>query len=454
MNKPKIVISIPSLWSVRNFLYTNFVIILKQKYEIEFLIPENSDYLEAVRNTGCEYHIYPVKKFSIIERIFSRALNRKLLNRSDALRKSKLVLLSMNYPPNMVGYFLHYSAIFLQIFFTENFLFRFYILMVRDKRFNELINEITKSPNAIFMATNIVVKHELFLFMNLAHLNNIKIDFINSFDNTTSRGFLPFRIFDKHLVWNRKMKDELMDIFFIEDSKIEISGTPQFDLLKEGGDTKLDKNDYLYSIVENESYIVYCAGHVDLFPFEKRVVKKILNIISTNHPDLKIIVRLHPLDQHQLWFDRFKDNDEIIFDIPWKQNENNPLLSVPKKNQYLRHGRLLNKALLVLNLGSTTSLDSCVLNRPVYNIYFDEFNNNSELDLIYESEHYAPIMESGAAPGIKNTDELLKIISFLKRGIEISQLSDKRKKLAESYCGFSFKDDFISRFDRYISNLN
>ncbi len=426
---------------------------LKEKYDFEFLIVENSEYIEVVKSTNCKFHLYPANRFSFFERIILRALNRKLLKRSEALRKSKLVQLSMKYTNTFHGYLFHYIAIFLQLFFTENFLYRIYKKVISDVRYDEICNYIKLNPRALLIATNSVVKHEFVLFMNLSYLSNLKIDFINSFDNTTSRGFLPFRMFDKHLVWNQKMKNELKEIFYIKDSKIELIGTPQFDLLTEGGAKSLNVDDHLYNVVERKKFITYCAGHVALFPFEKDIVQNIVSVLTSKFKDLEIVVRLHPLDNHQLWHDRFINQSKIIFDIPWKQNETNPLLSVPNKYEYLRHGRLLSKSLIVLNLGSTTSLDACVLDKPVYNIYFEEFNKNGELDLMYQSEHYSPIMESGAAPGVKSTDELVKIITDLKLGIEEPTLSSKRKKLAETYCGFSYSENFITRFDSYISKL-
>lgn len=450
MNK-KILISIPSLWAIRNFIYSGLIEDLKSKYSIVIMLPEGSEYLSLVINTGCEYIEYPICKYNFLERVLSRSLNSKLLKRSEAMRKSKLVSLSMETPNSTKGRILKLLTTILSNTFSEDILFFIYGKVTKDHRFDRILEYINKNKEALIIATNIVVKHELMLFMHLKNNPINKIDFINSFDNTTSRGFVPFRLFDHHLVWNKKMKDELIQIFNVDTDKVSIIGTPQFDLLIVGGNSPLLKNDLLYSVVENKKYILYCAGHFSLFPFEVNIVQNMVIELNNRNNDLIFIIRMHPLDNHQRWQEnQFPQN--VIFDTPWKQNETNPLMSVPEKYEYLRHGRILNKAQLILNIGSTTSLDACVLNKPVFNLNFNEDNTNGELDIIYKSEHYEPIIASEAAPLVYSIDELEHQINAIYNNQESTDQSLKRQKFAEEYCGFSNSNLFSDRFEDYLQD--
>jgi hypothetical protein len=137
---------------------------------------------------------------------------------------------------------------------------------------------------------------------------------------------------------------------------------------------------------------------------------------------------------------------------PWKQNSTNPLMSLPEKYEYLRHDRMLNNAILVLNIGSTTSLDACVLNMLIYNICFVSYKQNGELDLIYDSEHYSPIIASKAAPLVFSIFQLVEINSELVQDSEPKEMPLKRCSFAKEYCGYEESSIFTIRFDDFLKN--
>ena len=54
---------------------------------------------------------------------------------------------------------------------------------------------------------------------------------IKSFDNITSKGFMP--VMPNYVsVWNKQMQEELIKIHSIKNKLIHISGAPQFDIYK------------------------------------------------------------------------------------------------------------------------------------------------------------------------------------------------------------------------------
>jgi hypothetical protein len=62
----------------------------------------------------------------------------------------------------------------------------------------------------------------------------------------------------------------------------------------------------------------------------------------------------------------------------------------------------------VLNIGSPTFLEACLMNRPLFNFCFDSYNQNDELDMIYDSKHYSPIFASNSASLILEFHNLKK----------------------------------------------
>ena len=450
----KIFFSIPSFWSFRNFVYSDLIEVLKVKYEFIFLIPQESSFSKVFDSLGFSYIEYPTKPNSSVNMLLLKALNMKLLRNNKVLQNSKLVMLSLKIPKLFAGKVIHFLAILISFIFSKKILFYFYQLASRDKRYDSIIEEIEKDPLATIVATNFVVKHESVLFCHFLRLKNKKINFINSFDNTTSRGYVPYAIFDKHIVWNSKMKEELVSIFKINKDSIDILGTPQFDLLKNGSGIKLKTEDRLFNFVENENYILYCGGHHTLLPFEVKIVSDVIKSVNSNFQNLHFIIRMHPLDDWDRWKSIERMYENVVFDFPWKQNLNNPLLTIPDKYEYMRHARILNNAKMILNIGSTSSLDGCVLNIPVYNLCFKNYNMVGELDMIYRSEHFAPIIASNSAPLIYDINQLFIIITQLLKGEEPKEMSERRINFSREYCGYSGLNNFIERFDKFISKVN
>jgi hypothetical protein len=449
----KIFLSIPSLWAYRNFIYSNVILQLKKKYDLIILIPENSKYGEAIKNLGFECIEYPINKISFYEKFLKKVINIKLIKSRTEFKKSKLEIEIRKIPISLTGKIFYFLAECLSILLNNKLLYYLYRLSAKDRRYDFIVNRIALESESVIIATNLVVKHELILFLQFSSLKNRKINFINSFDNTTSRGFMPFKDFNYHIVWNYKMAKDLIDIFGIDDCQIEILGTPQFDLLSYGSNYPLKFNDINYKTVENRQYILYCGGHYSILPFEVKIVTEMIKFLNQHIKGLNFIIRLHPLDDWKRWESDLNSISNVEFDYPWKQNSVNPLVSIPVKYEYLRHARILKKALLILNIASTTSLDCCVLNKAVYNLCFDHFNCHGELDKVYSSNHYIPIIESQVAPLIFNYTQLELIIKQLLLKHEPEELEINRINFAKNYCSFSTSSLFYDRFEMFLKQI-
>lgn len=447
--KRNLIISIPSLWALRNFIYTNIASKLKESHELYFLTLSDSEINNIITREGYNTINYVVKPNNTFQKSIIKSLTKKIIRKHKNLGKSRLIQLSLQRFKGIRGICLQYAELALSIL-PEKILLKLYkinIIYKIDSKIHKLLRESTT-----LISTNFVVKHEMDIFLVLDKSDSTTINFVNSFDNTTSRGYIPFHIFNYHIVWNMQMKQELSKIFNINSLCVLIMGTPQFDLLKEGSQLELDTTDNIYEIIEKSPYVLYCAGHYSLLPFEVQIVQELIDVINRiKEREVNIIIRLHPLDDYDRWKMIIKQYNNVYIDIPWKQNLNNPLESVPERYEYTRHGRIINNALMIFNIGSTSTLDACILDRPVYNLYFNNYNNSGSLDLIYNSEHFSTIINSGAAPLVSSYEKIEEILRSSSH--KCDELSKRRILLANSYCGYDAKNKFVDRFYTFIESL-
>lgn len=434
--KEKLLISIPSVWALRNFIYSGFFVVAKNEFDISFLVPANTGIERKIKSLNLDVISYPLISASRFERLLTKISLVHTLEKDPELKSKLFVRFLKNRDfKNKLKYKL---AFFGSKIFSSNFIFKLLCKYSVDKSFVPTLNLIKEGGVKTIMATLIVAKYETKLFFQLYNRGFFLIDFVNSFDNTTSRGFLPFRIFNSHMVWNKKMKDELNQIYGIPEKSIAITGTPQFDILKESASIALGLNDHLYPIVENnENYILYCAGHISLLPFEVDLVASIFKELELNEKfsTYKMIIRFHPFDDFTRW-ERGKFNPgKVFFDIPWTQDTENPYLSVPDEHSFYRHARLIKNSKLVLNIASTSSLDACVINKPVANINYGLTKEDKNLiDNYLNSEHFKPIVDSGAVPNIDNCEYLFTLIE--SEELNSDKYVNLRRDLASNYCGY------------------
>jgi hypothetical protein len=441
--KESIIISIPLVWGIRNIILSGIRDGLEQKYNVFFAVPEIG--VEGIKKYGIKDQNIIVlnknrssKSHQFVLRILREAWRRNNPTKSD--EAFKLLSSPSRSFKKMIRDMLYFI---ISLPFTPHRPFRWLERVEGDIYSSQFsaaeISDISQIRPLFALSTSIVVSWEWPLFRLLHKLEIPIYTHILSFDNLTSRGYFPLSYFDTYLVWNEEMQNELKRFYRIDNERIVITGTPQFDfhvnpLHRRTIDWTFEKLG-----IERKNYIVYCANHINLTPDEPELVASIIKGFQL-HPVLRnyqIILRLHPMDDYDRWAALRDEHPEVRFSYPWIHEDKNHLYwGEPSLEDLVLFSNTLRYSSLVLNIASTISIDAAIHDVPIVCIGFagDPLSRFNKLYHDYHfSHHYDPIMQSGATPLAGNMDNLLEhVIDSINSP---SKLSSERKKLVSMLCG-------------------
>lgn len=284
---------------------------------------------------------------------------------------------------------------------------------------DELIEEI--GPKAVLTSAPFLYTEEL--VCRVADQRDISIFYtVLSFDNPTTRGYIPFTI-DHFFVWNRLNKEELLRSQpLLSPDQISISGPAQFDFyynnqfIKEERVWRKEKK-----IPDNRPIILYGANAKVWVPNEYLIVKSIDEAITRGEIQRNaiILLRPHPTDSYTDWeyFAKTRDNVYIEKSIEKNQTEdkmynkfsNFTLDDIVNLCSSLAHSSVH------ISYASTLTLDGSCFDKPQICPYFapdHSIYNDVEIRSLYHTEHYNPIRLSGAIDLPENIEELIKSINL------------------------------------------
>jgi CDP-Glycerol:Poly(glycerophosphate) glycerophosphotransferase len=440
--RSKIIISIPLVWGIRNFILTGITQELERRFEIFYAIPEiGKAYMVRSGISVEQLIILKSQKYTALQRWCSLILHKSHRKRFPTASDEVFKPLIEPAKQGLRSYLVDSAALIFRWLFFYKLLERFEQFLYMQRIDTELEAQV-KSIHPVFaISTSYVVNTEWSLF-RLLHARKIKIiTHILSFDNLTSRGYLPIKIFDNFLVWNVKMARELKAIYAIPDSKITITGTPQFDFHTHPQYLKSREWTQAQLGIEGGDYILYCANHYALTPDEPQLVKQIITALKGNPvlSSYQVVLRLHPMDDYERWNNLLADFPSVQVSYPWAHHDGQNLFwGEPSTEDLVLFSNTLRYCSLVLNIASTISIDAAILDKPVVCVGFSSDASNSFNSLYHNfhySDHYASIMKTGATPLSVDLESLIKLsIQALKHP---HQLATKRKQMVELLCGIT-----------------
>ena len=289
------------------------------------------------------------------------------------------------------------------------------------------------------LSTSYVSNWEWPLFNYLQDLHIPTATHILSFDNLTSRGYLPLGRFDQYYTWQQSMSDELTSFFRINPEKIKITGTPQFDfhiLPSFHWDRK--KTSAKLGIDSNRPYIAYCANSYKHTPSEPQLIAFLIKSLRDveQFENFQWVIRIHPMDQFKRWESFFLNDPNVIISHPWSREDKLSYWSTPNDDDIALLSNTLRYAVATVTVASTSALDSCVTNTPVICVGFHP-NKGSAEDRYYHdvhfSHHYEPIISSGAVSFVKDIEEF--ITAMIDAIEHPKQRSKNREELRSQLCG-------------------
>ena len=442
-SKQNIVVTLPLVWGVRNFILTGLHDIVEQKYNVYYCVPSvaaesllrygisrnniiinkpvTKSYLQKRMDVVLKKihnSLHPTKSFNIFQQHNTNSFSSRSLKLSVIkLLETTLVVLCSNKP------------LFKLLTMIQNYLF--------DRKINSEFITLLKTLDAKFIfSTSSVVESEWTVLRVMQNLGVPIYAHVLSFDNITSRGYIPIDYFNIYMVWNERMKQELLEFYAISPKKIYITGTPQFDyhvnskyLLSEN-DTKLKLG------VGNVPYIIYCANHYKLTPLEPELFTSIVKSFQQDEV-LKyydIVLRLHPMDQYERWNRVLGKFSNVRINYAWPHAEGVPVSwGEPALEEVTLFSNALRYAKVVLNIASTIAVDAAITDTPSVCIAYHPTNTDEgEKYLSYHySDHYEYITNLGSSPLALNNSEL---VSLIKQSINTpAKLKENRRRLVTAY---------------------
>jgi len=318
--------------------------------------------------------------------------------------------------------------------------------------FDEILNEI--NPDIVL---NLAFFTQQYPAARAKKLGYIVYDLIYSWDNPYKDSFLP-NIYDKYLVWNEEMKNDLNRLHKIELNKQTTINPVQFDYLENLPEECINftSNTTYKFINENkrEYYLyVFSVGLSAMFQ-EIELVEHIADILYKVNPDAKIFARPYPNcfnDMKYYYALEERPNIYVQKDVPPGMIQNNDTIVLKKL--------LLKYAKAVINLGTTMGLEASFFSTPIIQIRYlpssikysdNKLERYADLDYQMKNDHLKKYLyKEEYINVVKNEMELQNIFIDLTNDNFNKYTSYTRylKKIANPFPGKSSSDLLIEAIE-------
>ncbi len=236
---------------------------------------------------------------------------------------------------------------------------------------------------------------------------------IHSWDNITTKPCM-LQKYNKVLVWNSIMKNQMIKLYNYKSSDIFVVGMPQSDFYFNADKSVLKKFIYSYlNIHPDKKIITYACACPEFVPSQEVIVNDVINsMLNLNlfNKNYVLVIREHP-GRTLPEILKLIDGKNIILDRPsiaFDPNIHNVGWDSSQSDQFAFYSLLLNSDILI-NCFSTTTIDAAITNTPIINIGYDYtkyLNYYASVIKHYDWEHYTDIVKSKGVDIAKNSSEL------------------------------------------------
>ncbi len=449
-------------FNVRLFLRTGVINRLLIFSDVTIVLFWSDKKLEKeLRNIGCNVILKKdVSNSSLVVKI-SRSIKNILHSKKNIdhsafkIEKENVFLMNLKTPKENFRSKFYKSTIKILASFPliEFLLDQLIRIFVRKNNAYKKIENLLRTKRCTHMisATPFLIQEELFLVA--AKLNDIHtISSVLSFDNIVSRNAFAIN-FDNYFVWNKYNKDEIIDLYDIESSKIDIIGPLQFDFYYDSNYLIPEKEwrDKL-SIPYNRKIILFAGGYINVVPNEQDWLEMIDSCITNGEIRDKpiILFRIHPVDPIDRWRKILDKAKNIIFMKPWSVDTTKKGHTNIQLNDIVNLCSTLNYSDIHINASSTMTVDGAIYDKPQIGPAFDDIGNqkfDKNNKALYKRNHFQPITDSGGLTLATSKKELVESINdALDRP---DRLSKQRKRLVKEIC--HFRDGKSA--DRFIKKI-
>ena len=455
MKKPKILISVPSAFSVRAVLMTKFIDNLSTEVDVEVITAFSTDkkFNEIFGGKGIPFHPY-------LEYDEHQGNHAKWLRRLRNANTGKWDLFVTKHLDRQNHYFTagidvadksDKTGLWKQIIgrLTRN---DFSIKLLKTKENYEFLKQY--SSNYLFDYKRIFqnVNPDIILstfpsiirtvpFLKAAQYFKIPcLYYVLSHDNVTTKKNLPID-FRKYFVWNDRNKNELLTQYsHIKQDQISLCGPLSFDWYNPSFGYEVPKEEWLRknSLDKKKKIILFGSVVERAAPMDPYVLSELVKANKCNKfiEDVQFMVRLHPHDNLKRWGKIIKEYPEIPF-VPSMSLQLENGTYIAEENDLKSLVNDLKHSALVLTTFSSIALDACRVNKPAIFIGFDEHPGSIYDEIahsFYKREHIYPQVDIGGVKVAVSLNDLIGTINeYLKKP---EKDEEKRIKTALHYDPF------------------
>jgi hypothetical protein len=273
------------------------------------------------------------------------------------------------------------------------------------------------------------------------------ISIIHSWDNLTGKGRMH-NVPDKVVVWNDIMKEEMETLYRdqIRKEDIHVVGMPQHDYLF-NEHWEQDREAFLKTIgaSPNRAVITYISRGL-IYPHyrERENLDTIIDALKYNkfEIDAQLIIREIAGTVRSLCKDVIGPKPNVIYDIPDvshrpSSSNNNVWNSDPSSTYQL--GNLMKHSDVILNFGSTITLDSIYFDKPnIWPIYPPEKKYSKikygNVPNALKWCNLQPMLRTNGIDIPKKPEDLIDLINIALTNPK--KLSSQRSEIKFKYCPF------------------
>jgi len=274
---------------------------------------------------------------------------------------------------------------------------------------------------------------------------------ILSWDNTSGMGMAGYNP-DYVVAWTENMKQELIELNDIDESKIYVGGVAHFDQYY-NNDKILARNALCQELKldPDKKIIFYATKSPKRFPWGPSLVADIAESIKSGviSQDTQILVRIHPLhyrtDNGKLLFkDILDEYDEVKSKYP-SVILNKPKMSSKKidfdlsDNESILVSSILKHSSVMLNMFSTMVIEAAIFDLPIINVCIQERcmadigKSKQDIMVDYRQTHNQRVVQTGGAKTVFTNDELIIAIEDYLNNPNLD--ANARKTIVENEAG-------------------
>lgn len=270
---------------------------------------------------------------------------------------------------------------------------------------------------------------------------------IHGWDNPTTKGYKAVEP-DLVVAWSERMKGEIVRFHDVDRDHVAVGGVPHWDhYMAEGGLPGREQLFERLGLDPARRIVVFATFVPFTYDFPNAELSKALAAAAAGGElgdDIQLVIRLHPnfmrpaaLEARRAIEAVAEPYEHVHVHVPETISES---LDHPSPEDARVLGGLIRHSDVLVNVFSTTTLEACLVDRPVVMAGptahlrdVDQCVATSAMARVEEFHHLRSVVDSGAARIAHDRDEL---VGHVRRYLDAASLDrEARQRLAREICG-------------------